>query len=167
MTFSGAGIGFMGMSQENVAYHSKLMGTQTICPNKVEQYRHVLFVQSVEGGIPALMRAHALRLRPKFEAVQRVLERELGGTGLARWTQPAGGYFVSLDTSLPIADKVVELAKAAGVALTPAGATYPRGVDPENRNIRLSPSRPPWKEIEKAMEVVGVCVQLAAEQARP
>lgn len=166
ITFSGAGIGFMGMSQENVAYYSKLIGTQMICPNKIEQYRHVLFIQGFEGGIPALMRAHARLLRPKFDAVQRVLERELGGKGLARWTDPAGGYFVSLDTSLPIADKVVDLAKAAGVALTPAGATYPRGIDPENRNIRLSPSRPPWKEIEKAMEVVAVCVQLAAERAR-
>jgi DNA-binding transcriptional MocR family regulator len=166
ITFAGAGVGFMGMSRDNVAYQSKLMGTQMICPNKIEQYRHVLYLQSVEGGIPAVMKAHAKLLRPKFDAVQQVLERELGGKGLAKWTRPAGGYFVSFDTSRPVADKVVELAKSAGVALTPAGATYPKGVDPENRNIRLSPSRPPRAEIEKAMEVVAVCVQLASEEAK-
>lgn len=166
MTFAGAGIGFMGMSKGNVAYHSQLLGTQSIGPNKIEQYRHVLFLKGFEGGIPGIMKAHGRLLGPKFEAVQRVLSRELDGKGLARWTNPQGGYFVSLDTNLPVASRVVELAKAAGVALTPAGATYPKGIDPENRNIRLSPSRPPCGEIEKAMEVVAVCIELASEEAR-
>jgi len=111
-----------------------------------------------------LMAAHAALLRPKFQAVQDVLERELGGTGLATWSHPTGGYFVSLDTSKPVAGRVIELAKEAGVALTPAGATYPHGQDPHNANIRLSPSRPPAAEVEKAMEVVALCVKLASAE---
>ncbi len=82
---------------------------------------------------------------------------------MARWTKPKGGYFVSLDTEKPVASKVVQLAKEAGVALTPAGATYPFGKDPNDRNIRLSPTRPPLDQVKKAMEVVAVCVQLASE----
>ena len=92
-----------------------------------------------------------------------MLSKELGGKGLARWTKPKGGYFVSLDTEKPVASKVVQLAKEAGVALTPAGATYPFGKDPNDRNIRISPTRPPLDQVRKAMEVVAVCVQLASE----
>lgn len=165
ITFSGAGVGFMGCSKENVAYFSQLMGTQTIGPNKVEQYRHVLFLKGVAGGIPGLMKAHAALLKPKFDAVEEVLSANLAGKKLATWTKPVGGYFVSLDTTKPVADKVVALAKAAGVALTPAGATYPQGKDPNNANIRISPTRPPLAEVRKAMEVVAVCIELASEGA--
>jgi DNA-binding transcriptional MocR family regulator len=133
-----------------------------ITPNKIEQWRHVLFLRSVEGGIPGLMRQHAGLLRPKFDAVQEVLGTVLDGKGLATWTKPAGGYFVSLDTVRPVADRVVSLAKQAGVALTPAGATFPGGKDPGNTNIRLSPTRPPVAEVRKAMEVVAACVELAS-----
>ncbi|MCP5099613.1 MAG: aminopeptidase [Chloroflexi bacterium] len=164
ITFAGAGIGYMACSEANVAYISKLMGFQAISPNKVEQYRHVKFFQSYSGGLPGLMRAHAARLAPKFDAVQAVLARELGDSGLATWTQPKGGYFVSLDTTKPVADRVVALAKEAGVALTPAGATYPYGNDPNNSNIRLSPSRPPVAEVALAMEVVAVCIKLASAE---
>ena len=108
------------------------------------------------------MSDHATLLRPKFDAVQEVLGRELGEDGrYATWTNPKGGYFVSLDTSCPVADRVVELAKGAGVALTPAGATYPHKKDPNNSNIRLSPSRPPVEEVAQAMEVVALCVKIA------
>ena len=110
------------------------------------------------------MQAHARILKPKFDAVQRVLERELGGTGLASWSNPAGGYFVSLDTRDPIADRVVTLAGEAGVSLTPAGATWPQGRDPHNSNLRISPSRPPLAEVESAMEVVALAVELAAAE---
>jgi DNA-binding transcriptional MocR family regulator len=164
ITFAGAGIGFMGTSEANVAYISALMGKQTIGPNKIEQYRHVKFLTSYPGGIAGLMAEHARILRPKFTAVQEVLERELGGSGLASWTNPKGGYFVSLDTTLPVADRVVALAKEAGVALTPAGATYPFKKDPNNSNIRLAPSRPPVEEVRQAMEVVALCVQLASAE---
>ncbi len=164
ITFASAGLGFMAASSANVAYISKLMGTQFIGPNKIEQYRHVKFLNSYPGGIPGLMREHARHLKPKFDAIIEVLTRELGGTGLATWTTPKGGYFISLDTTKPVADRVVALAKEAGVALTPAGATYPHEVDPNNANIRLSPSRPPVAEVAQAMEVVALCVKLASAE---
>ncbi|MCP4357253.1 MAG: aminotransferase class I/II-fold pyridoxal phosphate-dependent enzyme [Chloroflexi bacterium] len=162
MTFAGSGIGYFASNTANVKYITNLMSAQTIGPNKIEQYRHVRFLQTYPGGIPGLMRDHARLLKPKFDAVQKVLARELGGTGLAAWTSPKGGYFVSLDTTRPVADRVVTLAKEAGVALTPAGATYPHKKDPHNSNIRLSPSRPPVAEVEQAMEVVAVCIKLAS-----
>ena len=164
ITFAGAGIGFFASSVANVAYITGLMGAQFIGPNKIEQYRHVRFLQTYPGGIPGLMRAHAANLRPKFAAVHDVLARELGDTGLAQWTKPQGGYFISLDTKYPVADRVVALAKEAGVGLTPAGATYPFGQDPHNRNIRLAPSRPPVEEVTQAMEVVAACIKLASAE---
>lgn len=163
MTFAGGGIGFMATSVANVKHISELLAAQTIGPNKIEQYRHVRFLQMYPGGISGLMRAHARILRPKFEAVHRILSRELDGTGVATWSNPKGGYFVSLDTTLPVADQVVALAQEAGVSLTPAGATYPFGKDPHNRNIRISPSRPPVAEVEQAMAVVATCIRLASE----
>ena len=162
ITFAGAGIGFMACSEANVAYITKLTGFQSIGPNKIEQYRHVKFISQYPGGVEGLMSDHATLLRPKFDAVQEVLGRELGEDGrYATWTNPKGGYFVSLDTSCPVADRVVELAKGAGVALTPAGATYPHKKDPNDSNIRLSPSRPPVEEVAQAMEVVALCVKIA------
>ncbi|MCA9963412.1 MAG: aminotransferase class I/II-fold pyridoxal phosphate-dependent enzyme [Anaerolineales bacterium] len=164
ITFAGAGVGFMATSTANVAYISKLLGATTIGPNKIEQYRHVRFLTSYPGGIAGLMRQHAQLLKPKFDAVQTVLGEELGDSGLASWTNPQGGYFVSLDTAQPVADRVVALANAAGVSLTPAGATYPGQKDPHNRNIRLSPSRPPVAEVEQAMKIVALCVKLASAE---
>lgn len=161
ITFAGAGIGFMASSVANVAYLTRLTGFQSIGPNKVEQYRHVKFINSYPGGLGGLMRDHAANLGPKFAAVQEVLARELGDGRFATWTHPKGGYFVSLDTLCPVADRVVTLAKEAGVALTPAGATYPHKKDPNNSNIRLSPSRPPVAEVAQAMEVVALCVKIA------
>lgn len=163
ITFAGAGVSFLAGSKQTMAWIGELMGTQMITPNKVEQYRHVLFLSRYPGGIGGVMKAHAKLLGPKFAAVEEVLSKELGGKGLARWTKPKGGYFVSLDTEKPVASKVVQLAKEAGVALTPAGATYPFGKDPNDRNIRISPTRPPFDQVCKAMEVVAVCVQLASE----
>lgn len=164
ITFAGAGVGFMATSVANVAYISKLLGATSIGPNKIEQYRHVRFLTSYPGGIAGLMRDHAQLLKPKFDAVQTVLGEELGGSGLASWTNPQGGYFVSLDTAQPVADRVVALANAAGVSLTPAGATYPGQKDPHNRNIRLSPSRPPVAEVAQAMKIVALCVKLASAE---
>ena len=165
ITFAGAGLGFMASSRANVARFCELLSLQSIGPNKLEQYRHVKFLRAYPGGLAGLMEAHAALVRPKFEAVRRVLEAELGDTGLARWTDPRGGYFVSLDTALPVADRVVALAGDAGIALTPAGATWPGGVDPHNRNIRLAPTRPPLAEVEKAMRGVALCVKLASAEA--
>ena len=164
VTFGGAGLGFLATSEANVQYLSKLLGTQTIGPNKLEQYRQVKFLRSYSGGVAGLMRDHAALLAPKFEAVQEVLERDLGGSGLATWTVPKGGYFVTLETTKPVADRVVELAGAAGVSLTPAGATHPGGRDPHNSILRLAPTRPPVDEVRRALEVVAVCVGLASAE---
>lgn len=164
ITFAGAGVGYLGTSEANVAYLSSLMGLQTIGPNKIEQYRHVKFLTEYPDGVAGLMAEHAKIIAPKFSAVQEVLDNELGGSGLATWTNPKGGYFISLDTTKPVADRVVALAKEAGVALTPAGATYPGGNDPHNANIRLAPTRPPVDEVLKAMEVVALCIKLASAE---
>ena len=163
ITLAGSGLGYMASSETNVKHFGTFFGTQTIGPNKLEQLRHVRFLKTFPGGLTGLMQAHAQIIAPKFEAAQKVLERELAGTGLATWSTPKGGYFISLDTTKPVADKVVSLAKEAGVSLTPAGATYPMGKDPDNRNIRLAPTYPPTQEVEQAMEVVALCIKLASE----
>lgn len=164
ITFASGGIGVMAMSEANVAHFGGYLSMTTIGPNKLEQYRHVKFLRSYPGGLAGLMAAHSEIIAPKFAAVQRVLDRDLGGTGLATWTDPKGGYFVHLVTAEPVAERVVELAGQAGVALTPAGATHIGGVDPDNRNIRLAPTRPPLAEVEKAMEIVALCVKLASAE---
>ncbi len=162
ITLAGAGLGCMASSETNIAYLGKLFSAQSIGPNKVEQLRHVKFLNAYPGGVAGLMRDHARILAPKFAAVQEVLLRELGGTGLATWTDPKGGYFVSLTTTKPVASRVVSLARELGVTLTPAGATYPGGNDSHDANIRLAPTRPPVGEVRLAMEVVALCVKLAS-----
>jgi DNA-binding transcriptional MocR family regulator len=164
ITFSSAGLGFMATSVENLAYISKLFGTTFIGPNKAEQLRHVKFLKAFPGGVSGLMKEHAKLLKPKFDIVQKVLSKELGGTGLATWSNPAGGYFISLDTTKPVAKRAVALCKEAGVAITPAGATFPFSKDPKDANIRISPTRPPVAELEKAIEVLAVCIKLASAE---
>jgi len=163
-TFASAGLGFMATSVGNMAYISKLFGAMFISPNKAEQLRHVKFLGAYPGGIAGLMKEHSKLLKPKFDITQKVLERELGGTGLATWSNPGGGYFISLDTAQPVAKRAVELCKEAGVAITPAGATFPFGHDPQNVNIRISPTRPPVSELEKAIEVLAVSIKLASAE---
>lgn len=166
ITFAGGGLGFLGTSEANVKAFSAYLNAISIGPNKVEQLRHVKFLQNYPGGLEGLMRDHARLIAPKFQAVYDVLREELGEGGLASWTTPKGGYFISLDTALPVAKRVVELAQQAGVSLTPAGATYPRGQDPHDRNIRLAPTRPPLGEVREAMRVVAACIRLASEEYR-
>lgn len=167
ITFAGAGLGFVASSEDNIRWLSKYLGAQSIGPNKVEQARHVKFLTEYPGGLEGLMRDHAAIIAPKFRAVDEVLRAELGERGeYATWTLPKGGYFISLDTAEPVADRVVELAQAAGVSLTPAGATYPAGQDPHNRNLRLAPTRPPVEEVRTAMQVVAACIRLATEEYR-
>ena len=160
VTFSGSGIAFLGGSENFLAAMDKRLSTFMIGPDKVNQLRHVRFLA---GRLDEEhMRAHADLARPKFEALQRGLERGLGGTGLATWTQPAGGYFVSVDTLPGLAKSVVALAGELGVALTPAGATFPHGKDPEDRNIRLAPTFATLEEVEASVDVFTLCVRLAA-----
>jgi DNA-binding transcriptional MocR family regulator len=161
ISFAGAGVAVLASSPANVADAKKHLAIQTIGPDKLNQLRHVRFFKDA-AGVKAHMQKHAALLRPKFEAVTRIFERDLGGSGLAAWTKPRGGYFVSLDTLDGCASEVVKLADEAGVKLTPAGATFPLGKDPRNRNIRVAPSLPPTSQVETAMEVVTLCVKLAS-----
>lgn len=163
-TFASGGLGFMATSVANLAYISKYFGTMFIGPNKAEQLRHVKFLSAYPGGIAGLMKEHAKLLKPKFDVTKKVLEKELGGTGLAAWSKPEGGYFISLDTTKPVARRAVALCKEAGVAITPAGATFPFGKDPRDANIRISPTRPPVAELEKAIEVLAVSIKLASAE---
>lgn len=167
ITYASGGLGFVGTSADNVAWLSRLLSAQSIGPNKVEQARHVRFIEGYPGGLDGLMRDHAALIAPKFAVVDEVLAAELGRDGAyATWTTPRGGYFSSLFTTEPVAARVVELANAAGVSLTPAGATYPGGVDPQNRNIRLAPTRPPVEEVRTAMTVAAACIRLATLEYR-
>ncbi len=165
VTFAGAGLGFLASSAANVTAVSGWLNAQSIGPNKVEQWRHVRFLEGYPGGVAGLMARHAEIIAPKFAAVDEVLGQELGRGGeLATWGTPKGGYFIGLDTTLPVAKRVVELAAAAGVSLTPAGATYPGGLDPNDSNIRLAPTRPPVHEVRQAMQVLAACIKLASEE---
>jgi len=161
ISFAGAGVAALAASPANIADAKKHLAIQTIGPDKLNQLRHVRFFKNF-AGLTAHMKKHAALLRPKFETVTRIFERELGGTGLASWTKPRGGYFVSLDTLDGCATEIIKLADEAGVKLTPAGATFPYGKDPRNRNIRIAPSLPPASQVETAMEVVSLCVLLAS-----
>jgi DNA-binding transcriptional MocR family regulator len=164
ITFAGAGVAFLGSSPANVAWYKKHLSAASIGPDKVNHLRHAMFFGSADG-VREHMRKHRDILAPKFEAVVQILTERLGGYGFASWTEPKGGYFVSLDVAPGTASRVVELAKAAGIALTPAGATHPYGKDPENRNVRLAPSMPPLDEVRTAMDGVATCVLLAAAEA--
>lgn len=160
ITFAGSGISFVGGSANFLDALDKRLSILMVGPDKVNQLRHARFL--AEDRLEAHMRAHAEIVAPKFEAVQRGLERGLGGTGLATWTDPKGGYFVSLDTRPGLAKAVVALAAELGVALTPAGATFPHGHDPEDRNIRIAPTLATLEEVESGIDVLALCVRVAA-----
>ena len=136
------------------------MTIQTIGHDKLNQLRHVQFFKSPEN-IRAHMKMLAEELKPKFDMVLNKLEESLGGSGLAAWSNPKGGYFVSLDTLPGCAKRTVELAKNAGVTMTGAGATYPYGKDPQDSNIRIAPTYPTIEELEKAMDIFTICVKIA------
>jgi len=161
ISFAGAGVSAMAASKGNIESIKKQMSKQTIGPNKINQLLHVRFFKDL-NGIKAHMKKHAEILRPKFEAVLDILERNLGGLNIADWTHPKGGYFISFNTPKGCAKEVVAKAKEAGVVLTSAGATYPYGIDPDDKNIRIAPSYPPLNELKNAMEIFCTCVELAA-----
>jgi DNA-binding transcriptional MocR family regulator len=161
ISFAGAGVGVLAASPANVRFLLGGLSIQTIGHDKLNQLRHVRFFRDA-AGIAAHMAKHAAILAPKFAAVTDILARRLGDSGIATWSEPKGGYFISLDTPDRCAARVVALADAAGVKLTKAGATYPYGKDPHDRNIRLAPSFPSLDQIRQAMELVAVCVELAA-----
>ncbi|MBE7701478.1 aminotransferase class I/II-fold pyridoxal phosphate-dependent enzyme [Oerskovia sp. Sa1BUA8] len=163
ITFAGAGVSFLGASPTNVAWYKKHLAAQAIGPDKVNQLRHAQFFGDADG-VRAHMRKHRDIIAPKFEAVDTILRERLGAEPGVSWTSPRGGYFVSLDVVPGTASRVVQLAKEAGIALTPAGATFPYGKDPRDANIRLAPTLPPLDEVRVAIDGVATCVLLAAAE---
>ena len=163
ITFPGAGVSALACSPRNMVDIKKRANVQTIGPNKLNQLRHVLFLHDLDG-VKRLMQGHRAILEPKFQIVGDYLRRELGELGIARWSDPNGGYFVSLDVMDGCAKRVVGLCGEAGVALTDAGATFPYGKDPKDSNIRIAPSFPPEEELRDAMELLCVCVKLMAAE---
>jgi DNA-binding transcriptional MocR family regulator len=163
ITFAGAGVGFLGGSVETVKWYIGHLGKGSIGPDKVNQLRHSQFFGSPQG-VRDHMALHRAIIAPKFAEVERILSENLGGLGVATWTKPTGGYFVSLDVLDGTASRVIELAKGAGIALTPAGSAFPLNNDPRNRNIRLAPTFPPLEDVTGAMEGVATCVLLAAAE---
>ncbi len=161
ITYPGAGVSMVSSSAANCAEILKHMTIQTIGHDKLNQLRTLQFLKDA-AGLRKQMEKQASLLRPKFELVLKTLEQELGGTGLAQWKTPRGGYFVALDTLDGCAKETVRLAKEAGVTMTGAGATFPYKNDPRDRNIRIAPTFPPLEELAIAMELFCVCVKLAA-----
>lgn len=161
ITFPGSGVALMSASTENLDFIKKQLSIQTIGPDKINQLRHVAFFKD-KAGMLAHMKRHADILRPKFEAVIRAFNKELGGTGVASWTEPRGGYFISFDSLPGCASAIYKLALEAGLTLTSVGATYPYGKDPRDSNIRIAPSFPSVDQLEAAVERFIVCVKLAS-----
>lgn len=163
ISYAGSGVAFLAASERNIAWYLGHQQFASIGPDKVNHLRHVEFFGSPQG-VRDHMDKHRAILAPKFAAVAAALSATLDGLGVARWTAPTGGYFVSLDVLDGTASRVVALAKEAGIALTPAGASFPHGNDPHDRNIRLAPSFPELAEVETAMAGVATCVALAAAE---
>ncbi len=162
VTFGGSGVAAVAASPANGAWIRAFRSTQTIGPNKLNQLAHARFFDGSVSAVRDHMKGHADLIRPKFEAVLRVLDERLGGLGIASWSRPRGGYFVSLDTAPGCARAVVEMAGEAGVKLTPAGATFPYGLDPQDRNIRIAPTLPALGEIETATGLLADCIVLVS-----
>jgi DNA-binding transcriptional MocR family regulator len=161
ITFAGAGVAAMAASDANMNVFYEKYKYQVISFDKLNMLRHVKFFKNYDG-VMEHMQKHKAVLKPKFEVVVDALNAELGGSNIASWTNPNGGYFVSVDVFEGTAKRVVSLCKEAGVVLTGAGATYPLGIDPQDKNIRIAPSFPPVEELKTAMEVFCVCTKLAA-----
>lgn len=161
ITLPGAGVSVMATSVDNMKYMTGLLGIQTISYDKVNQLRHVLFLKDKAHTLE-LMKQHAAIMKPKFDAVVSALDKEIAPLGIAQWKRPKGGYFVSVDTMDGLAKRTLALCKEAGVVMTGAGATFPYGVDPRDRNIRIAPSLPPVEELEQAIAVFCTCLKLAA-----
>ncbi|MBQ3012998.1 MAG: aminotransferase class I/II-fold pyridoxal phosphate-dependent enzyme [Clostridia bacterium] len=163
ITYPGAGVALMAASENNLKQIKKIMMAQTINFDKLNQLRHVKFFKTAEN-VKAHMKKHAAIIAPKFALVKEHLSRELAPRGIAKWTDPNGGYFISLFVEKGCAKRSYQLAKDAGLTLTTVGATYPYGYDPDDSNIRIAPTYPTIEELDKAMGVLTVCVKLAAAE---
>ncbi|WP_413993144.1 aminotransferase class I/II-fold pyridoxal phosphate-dependent enzyme [Labrys okinawensis] len=165
VTLAGAGLAFLAGSPANVRWYLDSAGKRTIGPDKLNQLRHVRFLKDLKG-IHDHMEKHRSLIAPKFAAVEAAFENRLAPYGFASWTKPAGGYFIILDVMEGTASRVVALAKAAGLALTPAGSTHPYGKDPLDRTLRIAPTYPSLAEVRQAADAVALCVLLAACEKR-
>ena len=161
ITLAGAGLAFFAGSPANVAWYLARVAKRTVGPDKLNQLRHVRFLKDFDGVLRH-MAAQRRLLAPKFEAVLAALERHLSDLGTVSWTQPAGGYFISVDAMDGTARRTVELARALGIALTPAGATWPGGHDPNDRVLRLAPTFPSLEAVRLAAEGIALCIRLSA-----
>ena len=161
ISFPGSGVAAISASTANLVDLKKRLKVSTIGHDKLNQLRHVRYFKSI-NGIMKQMEKHAAIMRPKFEAVIDMLEKELAGLEIGSWIKPHGGYFISFDSMEGCAKKIVQMAKEAGVIMTEAGATYPYGKDPHDSNIRIAPSYPPMEELVCAMELFILCVKLVS-----
>jgi len=161
ISFAGSGIAVVAGSITNINWLRQQLSIQTIGSDKLNQLRHIRFFKNMDG-IMAQMNKHAVILKPKFDLAFDIFESELNGKNIASYNKPNGGYFISLDTLDGCAPKVVAMAAEAGVVLTKAGATYPYGKDPRERNIRIAPTMPSLSELKQAMELVAICIQLVS-----
>ena len=161
ITFPGAGVSIVAMSENNMRQVAPIFNAQTIGHDKLNQLRHLEFLPD-KAAVKALMKRHGEILRRRFDIVLDTLEKDLGDLGIAEWTHPRGGYFVSLDVMPGTAKRVYTLCADAGVTLTKAGATFPYGIDPEDKNLRLAPSYPTCEELSRAMEILTLSARLAA-----
>ena len=161
ITLAGAGFSVMAGSEANINYFAKLYGVNTISFDKVNMLRHVRYLKDKAHTIE-IMKRHAAIMAPKFRVVLEYLDKEIAPCGFAQWNEPKGGYFISINTMPGTAKRAVALCKEAGVEMTPAGATYPYGLAPNDSNIRIAPSLPPVEELEKAVDVFCTCLKLAA-----
>tara|TARA_A100001037_G_C15122677_1_gene624650 strand:- start:131 stop:1429 length:1299 start_codon:yes stop_codon:yes gene_type:complete len=163
ITYPGAGIAFMASGPTLLKEVTKYLSTLSIGPDKLNQLRHALFL---EDRLEEHMKEHALLLKPKFELVTNILEEELGQFDIAKWTKPKGGYFISLDTIPGIAKQVGSLANSAGLTITPPGATFPYGYDPNDCNLRIAPTYAEIDELESAVKLLSLCIKLAAVEKK-
>ncbi len=163
ISFPGAGVAVLAASAENIKAVTAHLAIQTICFDKVNQLRHVKFFMNTDG-IKSHMEKHRAILAPKFRTVLDILDNQLSEFGILEWNKPDGGYFISVNTLSGCAKRVVSLCKEAGVIMTSAGATFPYGNDPEDRNIRIAPTFPPLDELKTAMNLFCLCVKLASAE---
>ena len=163
VTYPGAGVAVMGAAKANIDYIRSLMTVQSIGPDKINQLRHVKFFKDFEG-VTEHMKKHAALVAPRFAAVLDELDREIAPLGIATWTKPNGGYFISFNAMSGCAKRICQLCKEAGVVLTGAGATFPYGKDPEDSNIRIAPTYPPIDELKTAARIFALATKIACAE---
>lgn len=164
ITFAGAGVSMLAASKANLADLTKALGTFTISFDKINQMRHVKFFDGKYENVLKHMEKQKAEMAPKFACVLDTLNKELKPLGIGEWNEPQGGYFVSFNAPAGTAKRIVQLCKEAGVVLTGAGAAFPYGKDPEDKNIRIAPSYPEVDELQKAMDLFVLCVKIAAAE---